>query len=677
MSAGGLLPPTHRRASSSQGPVDDATVSLVPDPTPSATSPFVAEIAPIDCPDEEIRRFLADAELQPLLPALAYATGDMSLLRDDLQPDPLLLALPAGGFTDEQAATIRALALETLVAFRDGGCVAAPPPSDADVLRIMSHAVGGFDVAAYLPLLEEELSHRGEDRRGPTWRKDEVAPDADFRVLVIGAGMSGLLAGHRLAQAGVDFLIVDKNEDVGGTWYENSYPGCRVDNPNHNFSYSFAQRHDWPFHYSTQPVLHGYFRDCADAFGLREGIRFRTEVQSATWSDDDERWTVELRGPEGDETVVVDAVISAVGQLNRPHMPEIPGVGTFAGPAFHSARWRHDVDLTGKRVAVIGTGASAMQLIPEIAADVGELLVFQRTPAWMVPTPEYHDGVPAGLTWLYQHVPSYSEFNRFCIFWKMGDGALESVRVDPDWDQPGSVGPMNAMVQMLFTEYLKGEFADRPDLLEACTPTYPAGAKRMIRDNGVWARALKRDNVRLLTSGIAEITADGIVGADGERHDVDVIIYGTGFTASKFLTPMTVKGRGARDLHEQWDGEARAYLGVTVPGFPNLFCLYGPNTNIVINGSIIYFSECGVRYILGLLGMALGTGHRAVEVRSEVHDEFNAAVDAENARMAWGVSDVNSWYKNASGRVSQNWPFTLLEYWQRTKAPDPADYTLT
>jgi 4-hydroxyacetophenone monooxygenase len=655
----------------------DATVTDVPDPTPSATSPFVAPIAPIDCSDVEIRRFVADAELQPLLPALAYTTGDMSLLRDDLQPDPLLLALPAGGFTDEQRAAVRELAVETLIAFRDGGCVPAPPPTDADVLRIMSHAVGGVDVASYLPLLEEELAHRGEDRRGPTWRKGDDAPGTDFRVLVIGAGMSGLLAGHRLAQAGVDFLIVEKNDDVGGTWYENSYPGCRVDNPNHNFSYSFAQRHDWPFHYSTQPVLHGYFQACADAFGLRDGIRLRTEVMSATWSDDDSRWTVELRGPDGDETVVVDAVISAVGQLNRPHMPEIPGVGTFDGPEFHSARWRHDVDLIGKRVAVIGTGASAMQIIPEIAPDVAELLVFQRTPAWMVPTPEYHEAVPAGLTWLYQHVPVYSEFNRFCIFWRMGDGALDSVRVDPDWDEPGTVGPMNAMVRMLFIEYLKAEFADRPDLLDAVTPTYPPGAKRMIRDNGVWARTLKRDNVRLLSGGIREIAAGGIVSADGEAHQVDVIIYGTGFTASKFLTPMSVTGRGGRDLHEQWDGEARAYLGVTVPGFPNLFCLYGPNTNIVINGSIIYFSECGVRYILGLLGMALGSGHRTVEVRPDVHDEFNAAVDAENARMAWGVSDVNSWYKNASGRVSQNWPFTLLEYWQRTKAPDPADYIVT
>ncbi|HEX6569337.1 MAG TPA: NAD(P)/FAD-dependent oxidoreductase [Acidimicrobiales bacterium] len=641
-------------------------------------SPFVTDIAPITASDDEIRRHLADADLQPLLPALAYVTGDLSLLRDDLRPDPLMLSLPGGGFTDEQAAAVRDLALDVLIAFRDGGCRPAPVPSDQDVLRIMEFAAGGAEMADYLPLLEEELAHRGEDRRAPTWHKADVAPDVDFRVLVVGAGMSGLLAGHRLAQAGVDFVIVDKNDDVGGTWYENGYPGCRVDNPNHNYSFSFAQRHDWPFHYSTQPVLHRYFRDCADTFGLGDRIRLGTEVLSATWSDGDARWTVVVRTPDGtEEAIEAHAVVSAVGQLNRPNYPDIPGVGSFAGPAFHSARWDPEVDLAGKRVAVIGTGASAMQLIPEIAPEVGELLVFQRTPAWMVPTPEYHDEVPAGLTWLYNHVPAYSEFNRFCIFWKMGDGALANVTVDPDWDQPGSVSPMNAMVQMLFTEYLKMEFADRPDLLDAAVPTYPPGAKRMIRDNGVWARTLKRDNVRLITRGIREIIPAGIVTTDGTTEDVDVIVYGTGFTASEFLTPMTVTGQGGLDLHEQWDGEARAYLGVTIPGFPNLFCLYGPNTNIVINGSIIYFSECGVRYVLGLIGLLLSTGHRALDVRREVHDAFNVAVDAENRRMAWGVSDVNSWYKNASGRVAQNWPFTLLEYWKRTLAPDPADYDLT
>lgn len=641
-------------------------------------SPFVAGIQPVTASDDEIRRHLEDAEIQPLLPALAYATGDLTLLRDELRPDPLMLALPQGGFTDEQAEAIRELALEVLIRFRDGGSVPAPVPDDEHVLRIMEYAVGGADMAAYLPLLEEELAHRGEDRRAPTWRKDDIAPDVDFRVIVIGAGMSGLLASHRLNQAGVDHVVIEKNDDVGGTWYENSYPGCRVDNPNHNFSYSFAQRHDWPYHYSTQPVLHRYFSDCADVFGLRDRIRFRTEVVSATWSEEDLRWTVVVRTADGREDALqADAVISAVGQLNRPNYPDIPGRDTFAGPAFHSARWDHGVDLTGRRVAVIGTGASAMQFIPEIAGDVDELLVFQRTPAWMVPTPEYHDEVPEGRTWLYNHLPSYSEFHRFCIFWRMGDGTIPTVTVDPTWTQPGSIGPMNEMIRQLLLGHIQSEFGDRPDLLEQVTPTYPPGAKRMIRDNGIWPSTLKRDNVRLITTGIREITPAGIVTDDGEEHAVDVLLYGTGFTASKFLTPMRVTGRNGVDLHEHWQGDARAYLGVTIPGFPNLFCLYGPNTNIVINGSIVYFSECGVRYILGLLGLLLSGGHRALDVRKDVHDEFNERVDAENRRMAWGASDVNSWYKNERGHVSQNWPFTLLEYWQRTAAPDPDDYDLT
>ncbi len=648
----------------------------------SASSPFVGAIEPITESDDEIRAILAEAEVPPLLPALAYATGDMSLLRDHLRPDPLLFNLPQGGMSEEQQAEARELALEALVRFRDGGCRPAPVPSDDDVLRIMEFAVGGSDMGAYLPLLEEELAHRGEDRRAPEWHVSDVAPGTDFRVAIVGAGMSGLLAAHRLQQAGIPFVVFDKNDEVGGTWYENSYPGCRVDNPNHNYSYSFAQRHDWPFHYSTQDVLLGYLRDCADVFGVREHIRFRTEVVSAAWSEEDLRWTLRVR-PAGDgsseETVVVDAVLSAVGQLNRPLMPDIPGVGTFAGPAFHSARWRHDVDLRGKRVAVIGTGASAVQIIPEIAREVGELLVFQRTPPWMAPTPDYHDEVQSGLRWLYSHVPSYSEWNRFCIFWRMGDGALAGVTVDESWEPPApgqSVSMVNEFVRQTLAQYLEGEFGDRPDLLPHVVPTYPPGAKRMLRDNGVWAGALKRDNVRLVTTAIREITPAGVVTVDGQEHEVDVLVFGTGFQASKFLTPMTVTGRGGLDLHEHWNGEARAYLGVAIPQFPNLFCLYGPNTNIVINGSIVYFSECGVRYILGCLRMLLESGHRALDVRKDVHDEFNEQVDAENARMAWGASDVNTWYKNERGRITQNWPFTLLEYWQRTLRPDPDDYDL-
>jgi 4-hydroxyacetophenone monooxygenase len=637
----------------------------------------MSEVEPIVASDDEIRAALEQAEIPPLLPALAYVTGDLSLLRDDLRPDPALVMLPQGGLSADQQAAARAVALDVLVRFRDDGCRPAPPPDD-DLVRIMEYAVGGTDMADYVPLLSEELALRGEDPRGPAWRKSEIAPDTEFRVAIIGAGMSGLLAAHRLHQAGVDFVVIEKNAEVGGTWFENSYPGCRVDNPNHNYSYSFAQRHDWPYHFSSQDVLLDYFRRCARDFGLRDTIRFDTEVVSASWSEPEARWTLRVRDGDGREhTIEADSVISAVGQLNRPSFPPIEGRESFAGPSFHSAQWDHNVTLPGKRVAVIGTGASAVQFVPEIAETVDRLVVFQRTPPWFGPTPEYHDEVPAGLKWLYAHVPSYSEWNRFWIFWRMGDGALPGARVDPDWDGAGrSVSAANDLMRAMFTAYIEGQFADRPDLLPKVLPTYPPAAKRVLRDNGIWARTLKRDDVELVTEPIREITPTGVVTADGTTYPVDVIVYGTGFQAQRFLAPMTITGRGGIDLHEQWHGDARAYLGITVPGFPNLFCLYGPNTNIVINGSIIFFSECEVRYVLACIELLLRGRHRALDVRKDVHDEFNEQVDTENRNMAWGWSDVNSWYKSDSGRIAQNWPFSLLEFWQRTLRPDPADYEL-
>ena len=458
---------------------------------------------------------------------------------------------------------------------------------------------------------------------------------------------------------------------MGGTWLENSYPGCRVDVSNHFSGYSFAQRADWPDHYSPRDVLLDYFRGVADRCGIRPLIRFGTEVRRLRLDESTMTWTVEVDGPNGAEMIDAHAVVSAVGQLNRPNLPAIEGAERFTGPAFHSARWRHDVDLTGKRVAVIGTGASALQLIPPIAEQTAHLTIFQRTPAWLLPTPDYTDPVPAATQWLFREVPGYHHWYRFWIFWQNVEGLMPAATVDPDWDgHPHSVGPMNDLVRQLFTGYLQMELGDRPDLLEQVLPQYPVFSKRFIRDDGAWARTLKRDDVDLVTTGIAEITATGVRTVDGTHHDADVLVYGTGFTASDFLMPMQVIGRDGVELHDRWQGDARAHLGVTLPGYPNLFLLYGPNTNIVVNGSITYFSECGANYIQECVRALLEHDLAALEPAQATHDEFNERVDAANRQMAWGVATVNSWYRNATGRTAQNWPFSLLDYWKATKAPD-------
>jgi 4-hydroxyacetophenone monooxygenase len=630
---------------------------------------------PIEADDEQLAAAVARADVPALLTAVAHLTGDLDLLREDLRPDPDRVMEPDAGLTPEQKAEGRALAAAALCRYRDGGSVPAPPPDDEALRRLVEFLVGP-EPGEWMPVLVEELALDGADLRAPEWHKDDLAPDRPFTVAIIGAGMSGIAVAHRLDQAGVPIVIFEKNPDVGGTWWENAYPGCRVDVPNHLYSYSFAQTGDWPQYYSDQPALQSYFGHCVDHFGLRPHIRFGTEVERCDWDEDRQVWTVRVRTPDGEEEHEAQVVVSAVGQLNRPLFPDIPGRDRFAGPSFHSAQWDDGVDLDGARVAVIGTGASAMQLIPEVAGRAGELLVFQRTPAWLVPTPNYHDDLSEGLRWLLRHVPEYARWDRLWWFWRLHEGLLPMARVDPDWaDQERSVSAANDLARELFTAYIRSQFPD-DEAFEKVLPRYPPVAKRVVRDNGIWARTLGRENVELITDGIAEITEKGVRMVDGTEHVVDVIVYGTGFQASRFLTPMRVTGVGGVDLHERWDGEARAYLGLTIPEFPNLFLMYGPNTNLVINGSIIYFSECEARYILESVRLLLAEGRGAMEVRADVHDAYNEGVDAENRQMAWGASSVNTWYKNASGRVTQNWPYSLLDYWERTRAPDPEDYVL-
>nr|WP_295661241.1 NAD(P)/FAD-dependent oxidoreductase [Polymorphobacter sp.] len=624
--------------------------------------------------DDDIVAALEGAHIPSLLVAIAHLTGNADHLRDFDRPVYEFFGDGQGNLPPEQQAHARSLAAQAMRAHRDRGATLPQRPSPAAIRACMDFIAGADIPEPYVPFLTEELALDGPEARELRVTIDApAAAKADFPVVVIGAGMSGLLMGLSLARAGLPFTIIEANADVGGTWLANQYPGVRVDTPNHLYSYSFEAEHAWSKLYSTGDVLYGYFAQVADSHGLRDHIRFNTRVEAATWDDATAIWRVRL---DNGETLTARAVVSAVGQLNVPKYPDLPGVGDFAGPAFHSARWDHGVDLTGKRVAVIGTGASAFQFVPEIVAGVAHLSVFQRTPPWLGPTPDYHDAVPAATQWLIDHVPFYANWWRFWLFWMLTDGILGAVTRDAGWAGEGAISAVNDELRQALTGYIASQVEDRPDLLPKLIPAYPPGAKRMLRDNGVWIGALKRPNVDLIDDAIARIVPQGVELASGRVVAADVLIYGTGFHASDFLMPMTVTGEGGRDLHATWDGDARAYLGMTMPGFPNFFTIYGPNTNIVVNGSIIFFSECSVTYILGALKLLIEADAGAMTPKQEVHDAFNTRVDAANAEMAWGSPGVSSWYKSKSGRVSQNWPFALVDYWNATRAPDPADFEL-
>lgn len=639
---------------------------------------FNAGLAEIS--DEQIQSVVQAGDIPALLAALATALGDLRYIPAELTPAPAGFQDATYGLSPEEITSAKNLAIEGLAKLRDHVQAGHTPTSDVETEKlreILSWAAGGASIDEYLELLQEELG-LGDDLRAPNWNLATTAPDRNFRVLIVGAGMSGILAAHRARQAGLEVVVIEKNAEVGGTWFENNYPGCRVDVSNLFYSYSFAQRTDWPEHFSSQEVLRDYFQSIAQKEGLNELIRFNTEVTEMRYADDTATWSVSLRLPDGSvETIEANAIVSAVGQLNQPKMPDIKGLDRFTGPSFHSARWNPDVDLEQKRVVVIGTGASAAQLIPHLAETASHLTVFQRTPGWFLPSPQYTDRVNDEVMWLRQNLPTYTNWSRFWTFWRNVEGMMPFATVDPNWDGgERSVSAANDMMRELLTAYLRNEFAERPDLADKVIPEYPPFAKRFIMDNGIWAKTLMRENVELVTDGIEEITAEGVLDTTGMLHKADVIVFGTGFAASDFLTPMKVVGANGADLHQTWNGDARAYLGLTLPQFPNFFMLYGPNTNIVANGSIIYFSECGVNYIIDAIHQLLEQDAKAIDLKPEVHDRFNEAVDQENLKLAWGVSSVNSWYKNATGRTAQNWPFTLLDYWQRTHRADLSEYEI-
>ena len=478
-------------------------------------------------------------------------------------------------------------------------------------------------------------------------------------VAIIGAGLSGICLAVKLKDAGIGrFVLFEKAGEIGGTWRDNTYPGVACDVPSHLYSFSFAPKTDWSRRYAGQAEIRAYIEEVARRWDLHRHLRLNTELIEARFDGTAGLWR--LQGRDG-RTFAARALVSGCGQLNRPQIPDLPGREIFAGRQFHSARWDHRYDLAGKRVAVIGNGASAVQFIPEIAAKVARLHVFQRTANWIVPRDDRAYGDRA--RWIFRHVPGAVRLLRYLIYWSF---EARFVAFAPDTRA-------SRLAQGMALKHLHRQVAD-PRLREILRPDYPIGCKRILISDDYYP-ALQRPNVELVTAPIERLTPDGIVTADGAARPVDAVIYATGFQSTSFLAPLELIGTGGAPIADTWRRGAEAHLGIAVPGCPNFFMMYGPNTNLGHN-SIIFMIECQADYILACLRKLLGGGVAAIEVTEGAMARYRTRLDREMTGAVWAAG-CRSWYKTAEGRITNNWPGFTVQYWWRTRRPDFAAFRLS
>lgn len=632
---------------------------------------------PIVEDDAFLAEIIGKAELPVLLAAIASALGDTSALSSDLQPPLTPMDTqphPHGGMTTDQQERAKAAALAGLRKLRDNKITSVDLLPDQTVTNLLHFLTGGRE--HWYGSLKHELDLAADKGGAPQWHFDQVADGREFPVLIVGAGIAGIAAAYRYSQAGVPFAVVEDAPMIGGTWAKNSYPGVRLDTPTFGYSYSFAQRGDWPHQFAKGQDVLDYVRDVADRADVVKKIEFSTRLTRLRWDEQARMWNATTRDAAGHEqTRAFAAVVSALGQLDRPNIPDFEGADQYRGVTMHSQEWSHEVDYAGKRVAVVGTGASAYQIVPALADEVAGLVLFQRSAPWMLPAPNYHDGVTDAFTWLRRKVPHYAQWYRLWVTTQGIPGRLHTVTAEEGWEgAPLSVSGKNQEVRELLIEQLTAQFADRPDQLRQAIPNYPPGAKRMLRDNGVWAAALKSTQTTVVTAGIDRFSERGIIDNDGVEHEVDLVVLATGFKPSDYLDEVEVIGRDGVEIHDFWKGDARAYNGITVPGFPNFFLIYGPNVGGVVAGSLHFMIERAVEFSLKSVYEVLQRGVSAVDVKPAALNRFVDWVDAGNRRMAWGQPYVHSWYQNAHGRVSQVWPYTNAEYWEITETISEGDH---
>ncbi|WP_245714182.1 flavin-containing monooxygenase [Nocardia vaccinii] len=629
---------------------------------------------PANRTDDLLSEAIAEANIPTLLLVLTQLSGELRWIEPPFTPTrPRGLSdNDSAGLSTALQETVRAEALRAIRDWRGGKPVAMPNPDVELLVRMLSVSLGEPLPTEYGPLVADALA--------TTDLSDDavVGPPPGFRAIVMGAGMSGIAAAVRLAQANVPYTILERNDEVGGTWMENRYPGCGVDVPSHLYSYTFADR-EWTHYFAMRDELFAYFNGVADDFGLRENIRFNTEVVSAHFDEDSQEWVVQARGSDDTlETYRANLLISAVGVFNKPRLPNVPGIDGFTGNSVHTARWPiEDIDLDGRRVAVVGNAASAMQVVPAIADRVADLTIFQRSPQWVTPFEKLHEPIPDAINYLMAEVPLYRLWYRLRLGWAFNDRLHPALQKDPDWPHPErAVNSINDRHRLGLTRYIEAELGDRLDLLPDVLPDYPPFGKRILLDNG-WYRTIRRPNVHLLTESVTEVTRDGVVGSVSGQHDVDVIIWATGFDVVHFVAPIEVIGTSGTKLSETWnEDDARAYLGTAVPGFPNFFCLYGPNTQFGHGGSLTSVIERQLHYIMDVLDKLWASGARSIEVRPEVYEDYGRRIDDAHERMIWTHEGMQTYYRNSKGRVVVPNPFRIMDMWEWTKEANLNDYEL-
>ena len=617
---------------------------------------------------QTLERALDSASFPVIAALLVHFTGDISILDKLPKPNQVVLGETQGFLTHKDKQIIKNIALKEIGRFYSNS--AADDiyiPSNEELNEMMNFIVGEEVSSDYVPMMLGDLNITTH-----TSKPNFLATKSNLEVLIIGAGMSGILAAIKLAEIGIKYKIYEKNNDLGGTWYENQYPGSRVDIANHFYSYSFEENHQWSEHFSRQPELLDYFKKCFHKYDIQKNTYFETQVTDMKFDELNQEWSVNSICHGEKKTESISIVISCVGQLNQPKVPEINGLKKFQGNMFHSSQWPNFDVISGKKVAVVGTGASAFQIVPSIAKSCKELTIFQRSPPWMFPNPQYHEEVDDGKKWLLKNLPFYSRWYRFLLFYPGSDQLLDSLFIDPAWKvRSDSINQKNDAMRELFTAAMLGQISDQ-SLVDKVIPDYPPFGKRMLQDNGAWLQALHLPNVTLLSEGVECISSKGVV-SSGKELEFDTIIFATGFRAQDFFSPINIDG-GSGSYDKIYGDSPRSYLGITFSSMPNFFAMYGPGTNLAHAGSIIFNSECQINYICSAIKYMLSNNFKVIRVKPEIEKQYQDRFDKRHEKMVWQHSKVSSWYQNSKGKVVTTSPWRLVEYWNWTNKFNQDDY---